>query len=320
MELTIAVLTYRRPEDIAAVLPQLVEQAVSVTDSGLTARILVIDNDPAGSAREYVTAFANAAPAAPVVYVLEDVPGISAARNRALIESASSSLLVFIDDDERPTEHWLELMLKTQREYSCAAVAGPVISEYSSTPSAWLTAGRFFDRRRMPTGSVLDVAATNNLLLDLERVRQLGLAFDLGSGLTGGEDTLFTRELHTTSTLVWCDEAIVTDIVPPQRLTRQWVLQRAMSSGNSWSLTELKLTPPGLPTARARVVLTLKAFARMLGGAVRLVGGWVTRSLGHRARGTRTIMRGWGMLLGAWGYSHVEYKRPATPVPAQPAS
>ena len=36
-------------------------------------------------------------------------------------------------------------------------------------------AGRFFNRRRLPTGTEVDVAATNNLLLDLIQLHELGL-------------------------------------------------------------------------------------------------------------------------------------------------
>lgn len=206
-------------------------------------------------------------------------------------------------------------LLEARTRFDASAVAGPVISEYSITPSAWIMAGRFFDRRRLPTGTILDVAATNNLLLDLERVRELGLVFDLSAGLTGGEDTLFTRELHQTSKLVWSDEAIVTDVVPPHRLTRAWVVQRALSSGNSWSVTELKLTPSGFPRLRKRALLSAQAGIRVLGGLARLGVGIVTRSLALRARGRRTLARGVGMLLGAWGYSHAEYKRTISDTP-----
>ena len=40
----IAVLTFRRPDDIAAALPRLVEQARAVTDDRTTADIVVVDN------------------------------------------------------------------------------------------------------------------------------------------------------------------------------------------------------------------------------------------------------------------------------------
>jgi hypothetical protein len=102
---------------------------------------------------------------------------------------------VFIDDDEVPSPDWLSSLLKLQAETGATAVVGPVISEYASTPDPWITAGEFFRRRRLPTGTVLDVAATNNLLLDMDQVRALGLDFNAGFGLMGGEDTLFTRQL-----------------------------------------------------------------------------------------------------------------------------
>ena len=92
------------------------------------------------------------------------------------------------------------------------------MSRFAETPDPWIAAGRFFDRRRLPTGTDLEVAATNNLLLDLAVVRRLGLRFDAAFGLSGGSDTLFTRELVASGErMVWCDEAIVYDIVPTDR-------------------------------------------------------------------------------------------------------
>ena len=85
----------------------------------------------------------------------------------------------------------------------------------------------------------MEVAATNNLLLDLGRIRALGLEFDERFGLSGGSDTLFTRPLVARGgRMVWCDEAMVVDNVPAGRLTRDWVLRRALRSGNSASRVE----------------------------------------------------------------------------------
>jgi len=39
----------------------------------------------------------------------------------------------------------------------------------------------------------------------------------------------------------------------------------------------------------------------------------VTRSMGQRARGTRTLARGLGMATGAWGHTVAEYRRPSSP-------
>ena len=184
----IAVLTYRRPAELAALLPELTRQALGRP----AVRVLVIDNDPAASGASVVSSLKSDA----VRYVHEPRPGIAAARNRALDEATSYDLLIFIDDDEWPNPTWLESMLEVHDRTASAAVVGPVISEYAAEPDPWIKAGRFFDRRRLPSGTLIDVAATNNLLLDLRQVRAFGLRFDEAFGLSGGSDTLFTRELH----------------------------------------------------------------------------------------------------------------------------
>jgi glycosyltransferase involved in cell wall biosynthesis len=320
--LTIAVLTYRRPRDLDAVLPLLVDQARRVQGAGVEARVLVVDNDADGSGRERVAAAALAAADAgdgrePVAvdYVVETTPGIASARNRALVESEASELLVFIDDDERPSEPWLRALVALQAETGAAAVVGPVRSEYEVEPEPFIVEGRFFVRRRLATGTPVDVAATNNLLLDLTEVRRQGLAFDVALGQLGGEDTLFTRSLVAGGgTILWCAEAVVTDVVPAHRVTRRWVVQRAYSSGNGWALTSVMLSPRGASRLVTRLRLSAKGGVRVVGGLVRYAVGTVTRplgrrALGQRARGIRTIARGTGMVAGAWGSGYREYGR-----------
>jgi glycosyltransferase involved in cell wall biosynthesis len=245
-----------------------------------------------------------------VDYVAEPVPGISAARNRALTESADSRLLVFIDDDERPSTDWLALLLRTWRVTSPAAVVGPVVSSFEVEPEPWILEGRFFTRKRPATGSIVETAATNNLLLDLSFVREHAIRFDDAFGLSGGDDTMFTRELSRAGgVIVVCDEAVVVDVVPQARISRAWVTKRAMSSGNSWSVTSVKLSASTGARLRTRGGLTLKGGIRLIGGAARFAAGAVTNRRDLRARGVRTVARGTGMLLGAWGYKYLEYRR-----------
>ena len=309
--LVIAVLTYRRPDDLRELLPMLVQQSESVDPSRFTASILVVDNDPECSAREIVSA-ATAAVSNTVAiqYAPEPIPGISAGRNRALDSSTDKDLLVFIDDDERPTEQWLPLLLRTRDRYRSDVVQGPVVSEFEVAPDDWIEAGQFFRRRRLTTGTVLDVAVTNNLLLDLRVVRNLQLRFDMDLGTTGGEDTLFTRRLHRAGVrMVWCAEAFVVDVVPANRATRQWVRQRAISTGNSAALVSLKLAAGGPARGVARASLASRGVSRLVIGSARIAAGKLLRSTVHEARGSRTMMRGWGMTLGACGFAYHEYGR-----------
>lgn len=302
-QLVIAVLTYKRPEDLPVVLPRLIEQARSVD---VEATVMVVDNDPEASARETVATY----PPALVRYVHEPRPGIAAARNRALAEAGAHSLLVFIDDDEVPSEQWLRHLLAQYRATKAACVVGPVVSEYAEPPEAWIEAGRFFDRRRLASGSLVDVAATNNLLLDLGKVHGLGLEFDERFGITGGSDTLFTRKLSKLGeSLVWCDEAVVVDRVPTGRLTRDWVVRRAFRSGNAGVRVDVELASSASSRAMARVRGVAAGSARVAGGGVRLIGGIAAGSMSLRARGIRSMARGAGMLAGAGGYIYSEYRR-----------
>ncbi|MFT2752259.1 glycosyltransferase [Clavibacter sp. Sh2088] len=315
--LVVAILTYRRPDDIRAVLPLVAAQAAELREAAeadptlpRSVRIVVVDNDPAGGAGAAVEDAAADSPA-PIAYVHEPTPGISAARNRALDAAGADDLLVFLDDDERPDPGWLAALVRARQATGSAGVAGPVRSEYEVEPDAWVRAGGFFTRRRPATGARLEVAATNNLLLDLRAVRAAGLRFDVDLGTQGGEDTLFTRQLVASGGLLtWCAEAGVVDVVPRTRTTRRWVVLRAFSSGNSWSLTSVALAP-AVPADRIRVRAgaTARGLARALGGTGRIAAGVVTGSLAHRAKGTRTLARGAGMVAGALGWSYQEYAR-----------
>lgn len=304
LSVTVAVLTFRRPGDLAAVLPALDRQARTLEPH---ASVLVVDNDPDGSAASTVDEHGSDI----VRYVHEPVPGIAAGRNRALAEAAAGDLVVFIDDDERPSEHWLADLVRTYLVDRPAAVVGPVVSEYEQEPDAWVAAGRFFQRRRLATGTEVELAATNNLLLDVAQVRAHGLAFDQRLGMSGGSDTMFTRQLSRAGgRMVWCDSALVVDVVPASRVTREWVLRRAFRAGNTWSHTSLLLAATGRDRAVQRAVLTARGSARLAAGAARAAVGVATRSVEHRARGVRTAARGAGLVAGAWGSVYVEYRRP----------
>ncbi|MCU1564029.1 MAG: glycosyl transferase family 2 [Arthrobacter sp.] len=299
----IAVLTYLRPARLQALLPVLVRQAA---EAPCRTRVLVVDNDPEASARSIV----DSPEFGPVGYICEPRPGIGAARSRALREARGARLLAFIDDDEIPSAGWLRSLLETHRRTEAAAVVGPVVSEFAAKPEEWIVSGGFFVRRRLPTGTEVSVAATNNLLIDLEQIARLGVDFDSRFGLTGGEDTLFTRQIvQRGGKIVWCDEALVTDLVPEDRSTRKWVLQRAFSSGNTWSQVSLELAGGGYKRLEGHCRLMGAGCVRSVGGALRFAFGLATSSVADKAKGLRTLARGAGMITGVFGYSYQEYGR-----------
>lgn len=304
VRVTIAVPTYRRSDELRALLPMLCAQASGTSAEGYAVEVLVVDNDPAGSAADVVAGFPE------VRYVNELRPGIAAVRNRAMDEAAAARLLAFIDDDERPHDGWLRHLVATWETSGAAAVSGRVLADYAGELDPWIRAGEFFVRRSLPTGTPIDVAATGNLLLDLDQVRDCGVRFESALGLGGGEDTLFSRSLAAAGRqMVWCDESAVVDKVPVERMTRAWVLTRAWSHGNGALLTELRLTaaPSARLGVRARGVG--RGLLRVGGGAVRWAWGILAQSPRHQARGARALLRGTGMVGGALGVVYQEYAR-----------
>lgn len=304
---TIGVPTYRRPELLRALLRTLPARIAECVDLGITVDVLVVDNDAAGSAREVA-----AAAELPVRYVVEPEPGIVSARNRILDECADRDLLAFIDDDEIPREAWLSSLIEVWREHRADAVMGRVISVFDEDVDPWLLASGTFRRPPRQTGTVLQVAAAGNLLLDLRTIRRLGLRFDPSLGLGGGEDTLFSRQLaRRGGVIVWCNESETEDLVVAARLSRAWAAQRAFSSANAGTRIQLQLTDGKL----ARGVLRLRALvggvARIVVGAVRRAFGALTSNITHHARGTRLMHRGRGTIAAALGRRYDEYRRPS---------
>src|ERR1700712_4050080 len=140
--LCIAVLTYLRPAMLqtgaSRILEQMTEMQSNTAESHfpLSVELLVVDNDPLGSAR----AVADELDSPRLRYVVEPSPGISAARNRALREAADADLLLFIDDDEVPQDGWLQGMLRTRAAFQAELVAGAVVSKFEVEPGPWVAA------------------------------------------------------------------------------------------------------------------------------------------------------------------------------------
>lgn len=336
MHLTIAMLTYRRNDYLAQVIPELLAQADDVCDAQTTASVLIVDNDPQAGARAVVEAAraalggeqpeaaessgaadSDAVTMSRLVYVHEPEPGIVAGRNRALSQAHGSDALVFIDDDEIPSPGWLKALVSTWRAQGCAAVTGPTPPTFEVAPSAWVTASGAFDSWEAADGAQVPSADTGNLLLDLAVVEGLGLRFDPRYGLTGGEDSLFTRQLTRAGGVIrFAAGAVVTKRVPAARARRTWVLERSLRSGSSWARVRIDTAAPdgGASGRLARLRLRLGYGAKGLAKAgIDGARAGVARIRGDvpaQARYEVSSRGGLGMVVGALGVHVREYGRP----------
>jgi succinoglycan biosynthesis protein ExoM len=154
----VTVPTFHRPAQLARLLAVVGAQAASTP--GIRTTIIVVDNDPAGSA-------AGAAHAAGALHVIEPARGLAAVRNAALdaATAAGADALVFIDDDEIPDDGWLAALVAPWAAGRADAVSGEVHSVFEEGVDPWIIAGGFFrldaggadeqpaagsDRRRCP--------------------------------------------------------------------------------------------------------------------------------------------------------------------------
>lgn len=338
MHLTIAMLTYRRNDYLAQVIPELLAQADDVSDAQTTVSVLIVDNDPQAGARAVVEAAraalageqsqaaepsgaadpAAASATSRLVYVHEPEPGIVAGRNRALSQARGSDALVFIDDDEIPSPGWLKALVSAWRAQGCAAVTGPTPPAFEVDPSAWVTASGAFDSWEAADGAQVRSADTGNLLLDLAVVEGLGLRFDPRYGLTGGEDSLFTRQLTRAGGVIrFAAGAVVTKRVPAARARRTWVLERSLRSGSSWARVRIDTVGPTdggasgrLARLRLRLGYGVKGLAKAGIDGARAGVARIRGDVPAQARYEVSSRGGLGMVVGALGGHVREYGRP----------
>ena len=130
-------------------------------------------------------------------------------------------MIAFVDDDEIPTSDWLALLTETLSKFNADAVFGPVIALLPTSAPDWLRESRLFEPLQLETGALIPVEnfATGNVLLKKSvAFNQLNGPFDPEYGLSGGGDyEMFTRYQKIAPQLIWCNEAKVSEDVPPVR-------------------------------------------------------------------------------------------------------
>jgi succinoglycan biosynthesis protein ExoM len=198
-----------------------------------SAEIVIIDNDAAGSAESIVNRMERDIPY-PVRYEIEPRRGLSFARNCAL-ESARGDWLALIDDDEVAESNWVVELLNCARRYSADAVVGRVWPRFQAQPPPWIARSPVFEYRLPPTGTkVGEEALTGNVLLRAEFLATSGIRFDPAFNEIGSEDSeFFQRALTFGAVIVSAREAVVYELVPPERTTSSYQVQRSLSVGET---------------------------------------------------------------------------------------
>lgn len=304
---TIAVLTYHRLKRLPLTISALLEQ-IRTLPAGLnelvSVDITVVDNAPVSEAQHITELAPNL-----ITYFHEPTPGISAARNRALNEANDYEALIFVDDDVIPEQAWLEHMLGVWLDRKCQGVLGHMRSVLPENIDPWLLDGQFFHRPERATGTIMQAAASNNLLLDMSFIRKHQLQFSQALGQIGGEDSLITQQMvDRGGTILWCNEAKASDPVTADRATRGWVRSRYIRVGGTEALVALMLNRNGKPAA-TRLKFFVDGSARLVAGTAMRGAAMLSSSRQRDAKGARIQYRGFGRVMGAAGFAYYEYGR-----------
>jgi hypothetical protein len=239
-DVSVVIPTFRRPE----FLRRAVESVLAQRGVSESFEIIVVDNDGSASARVVVDELA-ADSARPIRYVNEPRPGISHARNTGVTAAVGRSL-AFLDDDEAASPDWLASLLDTANRFSADIVVGPVRPIFPAATAVSAYAREVYTRDAgLPSGSVIDWGGIGNALLRKDRCFRTATPFDPRLGLTGGEDSVFLRQLiQDGRKLVWCADAAVTETVLADKLTPRYLLRRAFRAGQTTSFQPSALAPP----------------------------------------------------------------------------
>jgi len=232
--ISVCICTYKRPSFLTRLLNELRDQD---TEGLFAYSVVVVDNDASQSAKGVVTDFA-ATSRVPTKYFVEPQQNIPSARNKA-IDNACGDFIAFIDDDEFPTKNWLLTLFKAREQYRTDGVIGPVKRYFDAEPPAWIVKGSFYQRATYPTGLVIDwkKGRVNNALLSNHIFSRSKPAFR--SEFRSGEDQdFFRRMIDLGYGFVWCNEAVVYEVVPPVRWKRSFIIRRALLRGATSPLHE----------------------------------------------------------------------------------
>ena len=302
----VCVCTFKNPDGLRALLQGLDTQRLeTMRDQDLT--VAVVDNDAGASAAQVLASYA-ANGRFNLCSMVQPKRGLSSARNSALqlAFASKAELFAFLDDDEVPSDRWLQSLVDRFKEPSSAIVVGPLEPRYEVPPPRWIAAGDFF-HHRCTDADAEHTGYTGNVMMRTAAIAASGVRFDETLNSIGGEDVVFFRALRARGFSVKCaPHALVYESIPRGRASLKWMMRRWLRAG----ATNTLLIGSANNGWRNRIANAARGLGRIGAGSVLVVVTAATR--GHRdfaavAHSISTVCRGLGMLIAAFGFSYQEY-------------
>ena len=260
--ITAAICTYGEAPQLLRALASLAEQE---PPDGLALEILCVDNNPAPRAVLPESLVSR------VRVIREPVAGLSRARNAA-VAHAQSDAIAFLDDDAVAQPGWAAALAQAFESTGAWCVGGRVLPEWPGEEPLWLDVrlryllglfdlggdARFLRGPVFPCGANM---AVRRFAFDRVGLFRESLGRKPGSLLSGEEIDLLRRAIQAGGTVVYAPDAVAHHIVPPSRLSPEFLRRRAWWEGNT--LARLDRLSEGWPfAAGSALARTALAFVR----------------------------------------------------------
>lgn len=276
-EAVIVVCTFKRVLMLRPLVLAIMEQIVGLRDE-FRVRLVVIDNDPEGSALDELASISRRYDNTRFSYLHEDKPGVGNARNLAFTLVRDNEWLIFFDDDQIPGESWLSELLCAGLSGRGDLYVGPVRPSLPEDCPDWAEGGWAWARAEFRDGESRNHAGFGNIMISPTVLSDPSCQVK-DDFLNGpGEDTSVTCELVAKGyRIVHVLGASATEPVPVERLNMPWVLARHRNAGRVWARLQLD--------SRRRTIRLGFSLLRLGIAAVTLsLRGVALRSSLHRAK------------------------------------
>ena len=263
--ISICICTYHRNAMLERLLNEI---KIQETRDLFSYSIIIIDNDPKGSAGELVTRMKEEH-RLDIQYDVEPERSIPAARNHA-IRLARGNYIAIIDDDEFPTPSWLITLFRAIQTFDADGALGPILPFFEQTPPSWLIKGKFCERPVYRTGTILKwhQTRTGNVLLKRRVFDEHNLRFDLKFKTSSSDRAFFKGAIRLGYKFIAVEEAPVYETVPPERWKKSYYIKRSLAHGYNTYCFSIKGASPlrQIGTAiRSLIALTLYTLVLPLG-------------------------------------------------------
>lgn len=233
VEAVVCIPTFRRPDWLARTLASVIAQE---TDFGFA--LVVVDNDATQSDGAAKATEMLSASVLPHRILIEPNQGNVHAINRAFGEAQAAfpeaEFFLMIDDDEMAMPGWLAAIVDTAKKEDADIVGGPVRREFDVPVADAIARHPLFVSIEGVTRAIDQIHGSGNCLMRRRVFASMAQPpFDTRFNFLGGGDMeFFTRARRQGFSTWWCEEAVVHEFVPAERVSARFLVKRSIRTGS----------------------------------------------------------------------------------------